>query len=135
MGMDGEEEEIFFWIHHQLAVLSVRAGLTEKTPKNDLVDLFIWIDVTVTHRAIIWPLLPFRERGSLVPFMSTVLSHKCTAVLQPQASLVLKEGKKGYAVEKVPLPVASWHTPHKCLREGELSLVVNTSRSVFLLNE
>lgn len=71
MGMDGKEEEevFFFWIHHQLAVLSVPAGYTD-SKRHTPVDLLIWIDVTVTHRTIIWPLLASRERGSLVPFIS-----------------------------------------------------------------
>ena len=42
------EEEIFFWIKRQLAVLAVPAGYTDCN-KDSPVDLLIWIDVTHTH--------------------------------------------------------------------------------------
>ena len=48
MGMDGEKG-IFFWIHNQLAVLSVPAGYTQQ--KDNPGDLLIWVDVTVTEQS------------------------------------------------------------------------------------
>lgn len=58
MGMDGEEE-IFFkstvsWCFSLFQQVKLTGG------GGDPVALLIWIDVTVTHRAMIWSLLSFQ---------------------------------------------------------------------------
>lgn len=74
------------------------------TKRHNPVDFLIWMDVTVTDRAIIRLLLPSKERGSLAPVMSIVLSWKSFSQLQKnslqfcshsrQEPLVLREGKE-----------------------------------------
>ena len=74
--MDGEEEDFFFFFFGPTIswLFSLYQQVTLTAKRHNPVDLLIWIDVTVTHRAIIWPPLPSGERGSLVLFMSSVLS-------------------------------------------------------------
>lgn len=79
MGVEGKEEEEIFLSFFGSTVswpfsLYQRVTLTAK--RHNPEDLLIWIDVTVTHRAFIWPQQFSWERGSLVPFMSSPLSWK-----------------------------------------------------------
>ena len=60
------EEEIFFWIDRQLAVLAVPAGYTDCKKRQSCGFINMDRCDTHTHRTIIWPLLPSRERDRII---------------------------------------------------------------------
>lgn len=114
------EKKVFFFffgsIKSWLYFLYHQVALTAK--RHSPLCLWIWIDVTVTHRTIIWPPLPSRERERLISAFQACSheSHLISAAeenalqfLQPLYRLCGAwpevEGKK------VLLPVAGYHFP------------------------
>lgn len=131
-GMDGKEKERFI-LDPPLVGCSLCTSRLHWQQKDNPVCGFINMgrcDSHTRNNHLATATLP-RERGSLVPFMTSGLSWKSSySPLQKNAASVDigpavgfiydgKKGEKGQVVEKFPLPVACWHILYKCLRKSE----------------